>query len=79
MRGDPRLHSRTLGILAVYTSLGVDRLAWDTLQRMWDPDASGAFSRIEQRARKESGTQYWWRPDQTEPMRPPNIEAALGR
>ena len=27
-----------------YTSLGVDRLAWDTLQRMWDPDAGGAFA-----------------------------------
>jgi hypothetical protein len=62
-----------------YTSLGVDRLAWDTLQRMWDPDAGGAFSRIEQRARKDSDTRFWWRPGQTEPMRPPNLEAALGQ
>ena len=62
-----------------YTSLGVDRLAWDTLQKMWDPDASGAFSRIEQRARKDSDTRFWWRPGQTEPMRPPNLEAVLGR
>jgi hypothetical protein len=61
-----------------YTSLGVDRLGWDTLQRMWDPEAGGAFSRIEQRSRKDSGTQYWWRPGQSEPMRPPNLGAAVG-
>ena len=46
---------------------------------MWDPDAGGAFSRIEQRARKDSDTRFWWRPGQTEPLRPPNLEAALGR
>jgi hypothetical protein len=40
---------------------------------MWDPDAFGAFSRIEQRARKESGTQYWWRPGQTAPIRGPEM------
>jgi hypothetical protein len=62
-----------------YTSLGVDRLGWDTLQRMWDPEAGGAFARIAQRSQKQTGTQYWWRPGQTEPTRPPNLEAALGR
>lgn len=60
-----------------YTSLAVDRLAWDTLQRMMDPDAAGAFYRIEQRARKDTGTSFWWRPGQTEPGRAPNLEAAL--
>ncbi|HEY6025638.1 MAG TPA: hypothetical protein VIV09_01950, partial [Pseudolabrys sp.] len=59
--------------------LAVDRLAWDTLQRMWDPDASGAFSRIEQRQRKDNNTSFWWRPGQTEPGRSPNLDAALGR
>ena len=44
------------------TSLGIDRLGWDTVQRMWDPEAGGAFARIQQRARKETGTQFWWRP-----------------
>jgi len=62
-----------------YTRLAMDRLVWDTLQRMVDPDAGGAFSRIEQRARKQTGTQYWWRPGQTEPSRPPDLGAALGR
>jgi hypothetical protein len=49
------------------------------VQRMWDPEAGGAFSRIQQRARKETGTQYWWQPGQSEPMRPPNIGAAAGQ
>ena len=56
-----------------YTRLATDRLLWDTLQRMADPDAAGAFSRIEQRVRKESGTQYWWRPGETLPSRPPQM------
>jgi hypothetical protein len=46
---------------------------------MCAPDAGGAFSLIEQRARKDTDTRYWWRPGQSEPMRPPNLGAALGR
>jgi len=64
-----------------YTSLAVDRLAWDTLQKMWDPDAGGAFARTEARARKESGTQFWWRQtgNMDLPNRAPDLGAALGR
>lgn len=62
-----------------YTSLGVDRLGWDTLQRMADPDAAGAFRRIEQRSHKDSDVNFYWRPGQTEPSRPPDLERALGR
>ena len=29
------------------------------VQRMWDPDASGAFSRIEQRARKDTDRLFY--------------------
>ena len=64
-----------------YTSLAVDRLMWDTVQKMWDPDAGGAFARTEQRARKESGTQYWWRQtgNMDLPNRGPDLGAAMGR
>jgi len=60
-----------------YTSLAVDRLIWDSLQRMADPAAAGAFYRTEQRAKKENDVSFWWRPGQTEPSRAPNLEAAV--
>jgi hypothetical protein len=59
-----------------YTRLAMDRLIWDTLTKMADPDASGTFSRIEQRARKEQETQFWWRPGATSP-RAPDLGRAL--
>jgi hypothetical protein len=64
-----------------YTSLGVDRLAWDTLQKMWDPEAGRAFANTEARARKETGTQFWWgRTGNMElPNRGPNLGAAAGQ
>ncbi len=60
-----------------YTSLAVDRLGWDMLQRMADPGAGGAFYRTEQRAKKENDVSFWWRPGQSEPSRAPNLEAAV--
>lgn len=59
-----------------YTRLAMDRLVWDTLTKMADPDASGTFSRIEQRARKEQETQFWWRPGASSP-RAPDLGLAL--
>ena len=61
------------------TSLSVDRLGWDTLQKMWDPEAGQAFARIEQRANKDKQS-YWWRPgDNSLPNRGPNLGAAAGQ
>lgn len=50
-----------------YTRLAMDRLVWDTLTKMADPDAAGSFSRMEERARKEQGTRYYWRPGSSNP------------
>jgi len=52
------------------TRLAMDRLVWDTLQKMVDPDSSGTFSRMQERTRKEQGTQYYWRPGSTSPRAP---------
>lgn len=59
-----------------YTRLAMDRLVWDTLQRFADPDAAGAFSRMEERTRKEQATRFWWRPGSSEP-RTPEFSRAL--
>ncbi len=53
-----------------YTRLAMDRLVWDTLQKMADPDAASTFSRMQERARKEQGTGYYWRPGSSEPRAP---------
>jgi hypothetical protein len=55
----------------VYTRLATDRLLWDSLQKMVDDDYRGVFQRIEDRARKDQGVGYWWRPGQTAPTRAP--------
>lgn len=57
-----------------YTRLAFDRLVADTVQRMADPDHAEAFARQEERARKEQGTRFWWRPGQTSPARMPALQ-----
>ncbi len=53
-----------------YTRLAFDRLVENTLQKRWDPDSANAFSRIQERARKEQETQFWFRPGSTSPRAP---------
>jgi hypothetical protein len=53
-----------------YTRLAMDRLVWDTLQKMADPEAADTFSRIQERARREQQTQFWWRPGTSSPREP---------
>tara|TARA_R110000868_G_scaffold411706_1_gene707816 strand:- start:32780 stop:35284 length:2505 start_codon:yes stop_codon:yes gene_type:complete len=59
-----------------YTRLAMDRLVWDTLTKMADPDAYGTFNRMEERARREQGTAYYWRPGNQNP-RAPDLSRAL--
>lgn len=59
-----------------YTRLAMDRLVWDTLQKMVDPEASETFNRMEERARKEQETRYYWRPGTSSP-RPVDLGRAL--
>jgi len=39
----------------------------------------GYLSRMQQRSAKQWGQQYWWRPQDTEPQRAPDLSAAAGR
>lgn len=56
-----------------YTRLALDRMVWDNLQKMVDPDAHQTFRRIEERARKETDQRFWWRPGRTTPDRGPAL------
>jgi hypothetical protein len=71
------LRRYTPGTSIWYSRLATDRLLFDTLQSMVDPDWSGAFRRMERRARRDYGQRYFWRPGRTMPERGPDLEAAL--
>jgi hypothetical protein len=62
-----------------YTKLAVDRLLWDNIQTLADPDYRGSFRRMEETLRKETGQQFWFAPGDNAPERAPNLGAAISR
>jgi hypothetical protein len=61
-----------------YTKLAVDRLLWDKLQVLADPDYRASFRRAEQNAKK-NGSGFWWGPGEGAPSRAPNFANAAGK
>jgi hypothetical protein len=62
-----------------YTKTAVDRLLWDNLQELADPDYRGSFRRMEKKLKDETGQQMWWGSGQNVPERAPNLGAIVGR
>lgn len=60
-----------------YTRLATDRLFWDQIQTLIDPEYRQSFRRIEQNARRTTGNAFWWRPGDAAPDRVPDLGAAL--
>ncbi len=56
----------------------MERLIFDELEAAIDPKASRSFRMIEQRARRDYGQRFWWRPGQPAPQRAPDLGAATG-
>ena len=52
---------------------------YDQIQTLVDPDYRGSFRGMEQRVKKETGQEFWFRPGSTSPARAPNLPNALGR
>lgn len=59
-----------------YTKAVTDRLIFNQLQEMVSP---GYMSRVEARAKRDFGQQYFWKPGAVSPSRPPSIGAAVGK
>jgi hypothetical protein len=59
-----------------YTKAATDRLIFNQLQELASP---GYLGRMESRARREFGQEYWWRPGEAAPARAPDLGRALGR
>jgi hypothetical protein len=68
----------TPGTSLWYSRLAVDRLMWDRVQELADPEYQRAFRRIEDRARRENNQQFWWGPGDRGPERAPAMGAAIG-
>jgi len=61
-----------------YTRLAADRLIWEQMQEMIDPDAAGYFRRMQRRAENEFGQGFWWAPGESAPERAPDLSNAFG-
>lgn len=58
-----------------YTKAVTDRLIFNQLQEMVSP---GYMARVESRARRDFGQQFWWKPGSVTPSRPPDLTKAIG-
>jgi hypothetical protein len=65
----------TPGTSLWYTRLALDRMLWDRLQELTDRDAGRSFRRMEDRARKETKQEFWWKPGNALPSRAPGLGA----
>jgi len=60
-----------------FTKLAVDRLLWDKMQVLLDPNYRQSFQRSEQAARKNGGGGFWWERGASAPSSP-NFGTAIG-
>ncbi|WP_206934111.1 hypothetical protein [Roseococcus thiosulfatophilus] len=61
-----------------YTRAAMDRMVWDQLQEMLDPDAARRFRQMERRAYRDFNQEFWWRPGESSPGRAPSAAPILG-
>lgn len=59
-----------------YTRLAVDRIVYDQLQTLADPEYRTSFRRMEQRLKSDTGQEFWFRPGRA-PERGPDLGAAI--
>lgn len=62
-----------------YTRTAVDRLLFDELQMLLDPEATASMRASAQRRQREYGTTSFWRDAEPVPYRAPNLLNALGQ
>ena len=62
-----------------YTRLAVDRLFWDKLQTLVDPDYRKSWSRAERLTQKDTGAGFWWPRGASAPERAPDMGTIVGR
>jgi hypothetical protein len=87
---DQKYHQSTLGrsVISVakrntpntwYTRLAVDRLLWDKLQTLVDPDYRKSWSRTDRNMQRGEGNAFFWPQGESAPTRAPNFGTAIGQ
>lgn len=66
------------GVSTFYARLAMQRLIFDNLRKMADPDAASKFRRLERKTMREKGQSYWWSPGESAPKRTPDLNAIVG-
>lgn len=61
-----------------YVGIAIDRLLWNNLQKLLDPEADQAFGMAAKRNIKDYGSAGYWLPGENAPSRAPSPAAALG-
>lgn len=61
-----------------YARLVFERLVFDEIQMIVDPEASSGFRRRERARARDYGNDSYWRPGDMLPIRPPDFSKALG-
>lgn len=61
-----------------FSKLATDRLFFDHIQQLFDPDYRKSFDRYEKRLKREFGQEFWWRPGTSAPQRGPDLARAGG-
>lgn len=56
-----------------FSKIATDRIMFDQLQSMIDPNYRESFARYERRMKKDFGQGFWWRPGQALPSRLPGL------
>lgn len=72
------VHDYMPGRSTWWARLAMDRMIFDSLREMANDGANQSFRRIMQRARKDYDQEYWWRPGEPTPERPPDVGAVVG-
>ena len=67
------LKAWTPGSSLWYSKLATDRLIFDRIQMMIDPDYRSSFARYERRMKKDFGQTFWWGPGDRLPERGPKL------
>lgn len=68
----------TPGTSLWYSRLAMDRLMWERLHAMADPEAPQRWRRMERRALEDYGQDFFWAPGRRAPERAPDPAAAFG-
>jgi hypothetical protein len=68
----------TPGTSIFYARTALDRLVWDQLQDLLDPEAQTQWRRQEKKQRRDQGSGSWWRRGELTPRRGPDLSNSAG-